>query len=149
NTSKVRTRLKTTRAAHQQKSGLAFPPACRLSIPSIAIFAHHAFQAEYDANKPVKVTCIVKKGEWTNPHIWFYVDVKDESGKVTTWGFSGGPPGMLLRRGITKEILKPGDVIKVEGFRAKDGSNNASGGNVTFADGRKVFAGAAEDVVPQ
>jgi len=116
---------------------------------SVALFAHHAFSAEYDATKPVKVTGTVKKVEWSNPHIWFYVDVKDESGKVTTWGFSGGPPGMLMRRGITRDVLKIGDVIKVEGFRAKDGSNNASGGNVTFANGRKVFAGAAEDVVPQ
>ena len=116
---------------------------------SVALFAHHAFSAEYDATKPVKVTGTVKKVQWSNPHIWFYVDVKDESGKVTTWGFSGGPPGMLMRRGITRDVLKVGDVIKVEGFRAKDGSNNASGGNVTFANGRKVFAGAAEDVVPQ
>jgi hypothetical protein len=120
-----------------------------LLLSSMALFAHHAFQAEYDASKPVKVTGVVKKVEWMNPHIWFYVDVKDESGKVTTWGFSGGPPGMLQRRGITRDVLKVGDIIKVEGFRAKDGSNNASGGNVTFADGRKVFAGAAEDVVPQ
>jgi Family of unknown function (DUF6152) len=120
-----------------------------LLLCSIALFAHHAFQAEYDATKPIKVTGVVKKVEWMNPHIWFYVDVKDDSGKVTTWGFSGGPPGMLQRRGITRDVLKVGDVIKVEGFRAKDGSNNASGGNVTFADGRKVFAGAAEDVVPQ
>lgn len=111
-------------------------------------FAHHAFAAEYDDSKPVKVKGVVTKLEWMNPHIWFYVNVTDESGKVTTWGFSGGPPGMLMRRGITKDVLKPGDVIMVEGFRAKDGSNNASGGNVTFADGRKVFAGAAEDVVP-
>ena len=118
-------------------------------LSSVALLAHHAFQAEYDATKPVKITGVVKKVEWMNPHIWFYVDVKDDSGKVTTWGFSGGPPGMLQRRGITRDVLKPGDVIKVEGFRAKDGSNNASGGNVTFADGRKVFAGAAEDVVPQ
>ena len=116
---------------------------------SVALFAHHAFSAEYDATKPVKVTGTVKKVEWSNPHIWFYVDVKDESGKVTTWGFSGGPPGMLMRRGITRDVLKVGDVIKVDGFRAKDGSNNASGGNVTFDNGRKVFAGAAEDVVPQ
>ena len=140
---------KATLGGQEMKTRFAVLTACVLLIPSIAVFAHHAFQAEYDANKPVKVTGVVKKVEWTNPHIWFYVDVKDESGKVTTWGFSGGPPGMLLRRGITKEILKPGDMIKVEGFRAKDGSNNASGGNVTFADGRKVFAGAAEDVVPQ
>jgi len=128
---------------------LAILAAGALLASSVALFAHHAFSAEYDATKPVKVTGTVKKVEWSNPHIWFYVDVKDESGKVTTWGFSGGPPGMLMRRGITREVLKVGDVVKVEGFRAKDGSNNASGGNVTFANGRKVFAGAAEDVVPQ
>ena len=131
------------------KTRIALLAAGVLLLSSVAVFAHHAFQAEYDATKPVKVTGIVKKVEWTNPHIWFYLDVKDDSGKVTTWGFSGGPPGMLLRRGITRDVLKVGDTIKVEGFRAKDGSNNASGGNVTFPDGRKVFAGAAEDVVPQ
>jgi len=120
-----------------------------LLLTAFPVFSHHSFSAEYDANKPINVTGVVKKVEWQNPHIWFYVDVKDENGKVTTWGFSGGPPGMLARRGITKDVLKVGDVIKVEGFRAKDGSNNGSGGNVTFADGRKVFAGSAEDVVPR
>ena len=109
------------------------------------MLAHHAFAAEYDSTKPVKVTGTVSKVEWTNPHIWFYVDVKDDSGKVTTWGFSGGPPGMLQRRGITKSVLKIGDTVTVEGFRAKDSSTNGTGGNVTFPDGRKVFAGSAED----
>jgi len=116
---------------------------------SAPLLAHHAFSAEYDQTKPVKVQGVVSKVEWKNPHIWFYVDVKDANGKVTTWGFSGGPPGMLQRRGITKDVLKIGDEIKVEGFQAKDGSNNASGGNVTFANGRKVFAGSAEDVGAQ
>jgi len=120
-----------------------------LLAATVPVRAHHAFAAEYDATKPVKVKGVVTKVEWMNPHIWFYVDATDDSGKVTAWGFSGGPPGMLMRRGINKDVLKPGDVIVVDGFRAKDGSNNASGGNVTFADGRKVFAGAAEDVVPQ
>lgn len=128
---------------------LAALGACAgLLLSTVPLFAHHAFAAEYDRTKPVKVEGKVSKVEWMNPHIWFYVDVKDASGKVTTWGFSGGPPGMLQRRGITKDVLKVGDTIKVDGFRAKDGSTNGSGGNVTFADGRKVFAGAAEDVVP-
>src|SRR5437667_11473738 len=131
------------------KTRFAVCAAGVLLLSSVAVFAHHAFQAEYDATKPVKVTGVVKKVEWTNPHIWFYVDVKDDSGKITTWGFSGGPPGMLMRRGITRDVLKPGDTVKVEGFRAKDGSNNASGGTVTLADRTKVFPGPAEDVLTQ
>jgi hypothetical protein len=108
------------------------------------ILAHHSESAEYELSKPVKVTGTISKVQWTNPHIWFYVDVKDESGKVTTWGFSGGPPGMLLRRGITKDVLKIGTVVNVEGFRAKDGSSNASSHKVTFTDGRNVFTAANE-----
>jgi len=108
------------------------------------IFAHHSETAEYDVTKPVKVTGTISKVEWMNPHIWFYVDVKDENGKITTWGFSSAPPGMLLRRGITKEVLKIGAVVNVEGSRARDGSNNASGRKVTFADGRNVFTASEE-----
>jgi uncharacterized protein DUF6152 len=128
-----------------RKKTITFVSLLLVLFLSAPLLAHHAFSAEYDNTKPVKVQGVVSKVEWKNPHIWFYVDVKDAAGKVTTWGFSGGPPGMLQRRGITKDVLKIGDEIKVEGFQAKDGSNNASGGNVTFADGRKVFAGSAED----
>ncbi|HXD17849.1 MAG TPA: DUF6152 family protein [Vicinamibacterales bacterium] len=112
------------------------------------LLAHHSFATEYDRNKPVSVTGVVKKVEWRNPHIWFYVDVKDERGKVVTWGFSGGPPAFLMRQGIRQDVMKIGDVVKVEGFRARDGSNNASGGRVTFPDGRSVFTASAEDARP-
>lgn len=112
------------------------------------LVAHHSFVAEYDGSKPVKVTGTVTKVEWSNPHIWFFVDVKDDGGTVTNWGFSGGAPGILQRRGISRTAMKIGDVVMVEGFRARDGSNNASGGRVTFADGRQVFTASPEDKAP-
>ena len=121
---------------------------CWLVAAPLAL-AHHSFSAEYDANQPVKVSGVVTRVDWTNPHIWFFVDVKDGQGRVTSWGFSGGPPGVLQRRGISKTALKTGDVVVVEGFRARDGSNNASGGRVTFADGRSVFTASNEDKTPR
>ena len=87
----------------------------------------------------VKVKGTISKVEWLNPHVWFYVDVKDDSGKITTWGFSNAPPGALMRRGITKDALKIGAEVTVEGVRAKDGSNNASGRRVIYADGTNAF----------
>jgi hypothetical protein len=116
---------------------------------ALPLVAHHSFAAEYDGTKPVNVTGTLTKVEWMNPHIWFYLDVKDQNGNVTNWGFSAAPPGVLMRRGIVKDALKVGSVIHVEGFRARDGSNNASGGTVTFADGRRVFTASAEDAVPK
>ena len=101
---------------------------------------HHSESAEFDQAKPVKVTGTITRVDWQNPHVWFFVDVKDETGRVTTWGFSTAPPGSLMRRGITKDALKLGSVINVEGSRARDGSNNASGRRVTFPDGKNVLA---------
>jgi Family of unknown function (DUF6152) len=115
-----------------------------LALGVLPMLAHHSFSAEYDDTKPVKVAGVVTKVEWMNPHIWFYVDAKDASGKVTHWAFSGGAPGQLMRRGITKDVIQPGMMIDVEGFRAKDGSNNANGSKVTFPDGRMVFTASQE-----
>ena len=110
-----------------------------LAVTAVPVLAHHSAVAEYDLDKPVKVQGTVTKVEWSNPHIWFYVDVKNPDGTVTNWGFSGGAPGVLQRRGISRTAMKPGDVVKVEGFKAKDGSSNGSGNTVTFEDGRRVF----------
>jgi hypothetical protein len=101
--------------------------------------AHHSFAAEFDDTKPVKVTGTITRVEWTNPHIWYFIDVKNPDGSVTNWAFSGGAPGQLMRRGITKDLLKIGAEVIVEGFRAKDASNNGFGSKVTFPDGRNVF----------
>ena len=101
--------------------------------------AHHSFAAEYDDQKPLKITGTLTKVEWMNPHIWYYVDVKNPDGSVTTWAISGGAPGQLMRRGVTKDLLVLGSTVNVEGFRAKDGSNNGFGTRVTYGDGRNVF----------
>jgi len=101
--------------------------------------AHHSFAAEYDDQKPLKITGTLTKVDWMNPHIWYYVDVKNPDGTVTAWAISGGAPGQLMRRGITKDLLVVGSEVNVEGFKAKDGSNNGFGQRVTYKDGRNVF----------
>jgi hypothetical protein len=118
-----------------------------LLIP-IGVFAHHAYTAEFDTTKPVRLSGVLTKVEWSNPHIWIYLDVKDERGNITSWGFSASPPGMLQRRGITKSSLKLGEVLTITGHRAKDGSNNASGNVVTFADGRDALIGQDQALNP-
>ena len=111
--------------------------------------AHHSEAAEYEATKPVRLTGVVKKVEWTNPHIWFYVEGTDEvSGRAAVWGFYGAPPNALRRRGITRDALKVGDTVKVEGIRAKDGSPNAASRGVTFSDGRQVFTASQANFTP-
>jgi Family of unknown function (DUF6152) len=122
--------------------------AVGLLLSGGALIAHHAYTAEFDTTKPIKLTGVVSKLEWSNPHIWIYLDVKDDKGNVTNWGFSASPPGMLARRGITKNSLKQGDVLTISGHRAKDGSNNASGNIVTFADGRETLIGQDQAVNP-
>ena len=128
---------------------MKLPPLAFALLSALPLLAHHSFSAEYDDSKPVKVTGVVTKVEWQNPHIWFYVDSKDETGKITHWAFSGGAPGQLMRRGIYKDVIQPGMTVHVDGFRAKDGSNNANGAKVTFPDGRQVFTASAEDRIPE
>src|SRR5438876_10820921 len=118
-----------------------------LLVPLVAL-AHHSYTAEFDTTKPIKLSGVLTKVEWSNPHIWLYLDVKDDKGNVTNWGFSASPPGMLQRRGITKNTLKVGEVLTISGHRAKDGSNNASGNVVTFADGRDALIGQDQALNP-
>ncbi|SRR6266536_4499395 len=106
------------------------------------LVAHHSFAAEYDAKKPVTLKGAVTRIEWTNPHARFYVDVKDDKGTVTNWNLELASPNVLARQGWTRNSLKVGDVISVEGSMAKDGSNMANARNVTLPDGRRVFAGS-------
>jgi hypothetical protein len=104
-------------------------------------WAHHAFAAEFDQGRPLKLKGTVVKWEVTNPHSWIYMDVKDEDGKTVTWMIEGGSPNNLYRLGFTKDSLPPGAEIVVEGYQAKDHSSRAVGKNVTFSDGRKLFLG--------
>jgi hypothetical protein len=115
--------------------------ALRVGALTPALVAHHSFNSEFDITKPITVTGVVTKVEWTNPHSWFYIDGKDEKGKQTAWSFEGAAPSLLIRRGLSKGSLKPGDMITMEGFRAKDGTDIASSTYVTAPDGKKYRTG--------
>jgi hypothetical protein len=115
--------------------------AAALLLTTMRISAHHAFAAEYDENKLVTVSGTVAEFKWTNPHAWLYVDGKDASGNVTSWGFEMGSPGGLTRRGWRQAELKKGDQVTVDGYCAKDGGNVANARTVILPDGRKLFGG--------
>jgi hypothetical protein len=113
-----------------------------LFLKSSVLSAHHSFAAEFDTDKPVKLTGTIAKVEWTNPHIHFYLDVKAEKGGVTQWRFEGYPPNMLVRQGWKKDVtLKPGDTVSVLGWQARVEPNLAHAREITFPDGRKMTAG--------
>jgi hypothetical protein len=111
-------------------------------LAAIPLLAHHSFGAEYDANKPITITGVVTKVEWTNPHSYFYLDVKDDQGNVASWKFEGYPPGVLYRTGWKRQVtIKPGDTVKVFGWQARDGTHWGHSREVTFADGKKLYFG--------
>jgi hypothetical protein len=116
--------------------------AIPLLLASVPLLAHHSFGAEYDADKPVTITGVITKIEWTNPHSHFFLDVKDDKGNVAAWKFEGYPPVVLYRTGWRKDItMKLGDTVTVSGWQARDGTNWAHSREITLPDGRKLFFG--------
>jgi len=116
---------------------------CAALLSAIPAWAHHAFAAEFDIKKPVKLQGTVTRMEWINPHAWIHIDVKGPDGKITSWMVEGGSPNILLRRGFSKQSLEEGTVVIVEGYQAKNGENRANGSNITFTDGKRLFLGGS------
>ena len=126
------------------KFKLALGLASLCLLAAIPVAAHHSFAAEFDGTKVIRLKGTLTKIEWTNPHSYFYIDVKDETGKVINWGCEAGAPGALSRRGFRKGDIKLGDTLVVDGYLAKDGSNIVDARRVTLPDGR-IVAGSAGD----
>ena len=119
-----------------------------LMLAAAPVSGHHAFAAEFDSTKPIKLRGTVTKMEWINPHTWIHIEVKQPNGAVERWAIEGGPPNALFRRGFTRDSLPTGVEIVVEGFRAKDGSRKGNGRDLTFADGRRLFLGSSGTGAP-
>ena len=120
-----------------------------LAGTAVSLSAHHAFAAEFDSKKPVKFKAVVRRMEWTNPHVWIHVDVKQPNGTVEKWAIEAGTPNVLFRRGFTKQDLLPGTEIVVDGYRAKDGSRRANGRDLTLQNGRTLFLGSSGTGAPE
>jgi hypothetical protein len=119
-----------------------------LSAGVLPMEAHHSFAAEYDASKAVRITGLISKVEWTNPHSYLYIDVKDEHGNFVTWTCEGGAPNALSRRGFHKNDIKLGDTVTIDGYGAKDGSHLMDARRITLTDGRTFYSGSPGDGGP-
>ena len=120
-----------------------------LVVSAVPMLAHHAFSAEFDATKPLKLEGAITEVEWINPHTWIHIDVKQPDGTAARWMIEGGTPNTLIRRGVTRDSLPAGTEILVDGYRAKNGTNRANGRDVTLADGRKLFLGSSGTGAPR
>ncbi|HEY7335661.1 MAG TPA: DUF6152 family protein [Bryobacteraceae bacterium] len=119
------------------------------ALAAAPVMAHHSFAAEYDSKKPVKLTGTITKIDWMNPHVYFFMDVEDDSGKVTSWGFEMGPPNLLQKSGWTRNTMKIGDVVIVDGTLAKDGTNQGNARTITLAStGKRLGAASSENTNP-
>ena len=119
-----------------------------LMLATASLRAHHAFSAEFDAEKPLKLEGTISKTEWVNPHAWIHIDVKKPDGATEEWMIEGGTPNTLMRRGVTRDTLKIGTAVVVTGYQAKDGSLRANGRDITYPDGRKLFLGSTGTGAP-
>ena len=120
-----------------------------LLVAATPVVAHHSFAAEFDAKQPITIKGKVTRVAWTNPHVWIYLNVQDESGKLTNWGFEMGAPHLVQNRGWTRTTVKIGDELVVVGSRSRDGSNRMNARNVTMAStGKTLGAGSSEGVTP-
>jgi len=119
-----------------------------LNVAATPVWAHHAFNSEFDAAKPIKLTGVVKKMEWINPHSWLTIDVKRPDGTIETWEIEAGAPNAMFRRGFNRNSLPIGTEVVVNGFQAKDGRKRANGRDISFPDGKKLFLGSSGTGAP-
>ncbi len=122
--------------------------AVAVALAGVPAVAHHAFSAEFDADRPIHLEGVVVKMEWINPHAWVHVEVTNDDGSTDVWMVEGGTPNTLLRRGFSRDSLLPGTEIIVDGYQSKDGSNKGNGRDLTFRDGRKLFMGSSGTGAP-